>query len=197
TLSATFTDAGASSSHTVDVNWGDGSAHTVLNLPINVLTLTANHQYVTNLPGSVPYTVLTTVTSDATSASTSAATSVTVQNVAPSITNFSPDTGVVGDHITSATNLTLTGTAAAGSTVKLYAASKYTPPLGTGTADSTGKWSIDYTAAFNSVTSFTVTSTDPGGNTTAPSTPFDITVTTDVFSPSGQISTDLPTFSWP
>ena len=39
---------------------------------------------------------------------------------APTITSFSPDTGVVGDRITNPAILTLTGTAVANSTVKVY-----------------------------------------------------------------------------
>ena len=39
---------------------------------------------------------------------------------APAITSFSPDTGVVGDGITDPAILTLTGTAVANSTVKVY-----------------------------------------------------------------------------
>ncbi len=40
--------------------------------------------------------------------------------VAPKITAFTPDTGTVGDGITSANRVTLTGTAEAGSTVKVF-----------------------------------------------------------------------------
>ena len=53
----------------------------------------------------------------------SAALGVTVDThapIAPTITSFSPDSGVVGDGITNATRLTLTGTAEANSTVKVY-----------------------------------------------------------------------------
>ena len=56
----------------------------------------------------------------ATSARASAALNVTVDTAAPSapvIASFGNDTGVVGDGITSANTLNLTGTAAAGSTV--------------------------------------------------------------------------------
>ena len=44
----------------------------------------------------------------------------TTAPVAPSITAFSTDSGVVGDGITNDTTLTLTGTAEANSTVKVY-----------------------------------------------------------------------------
>ena len=51
---------------------------------------------------------------------------------APTITSFSPDTGVVGDGITDPAILTLTGTAVANSTVKVYDG---TTLLGTATAN--------------------------------------------------------------
>ena len=53
----------------------------------------------------------------------SAALAVTIDTtapVAPSITAFSTDSGVVGDGITNDNTLTLTGTAEANSTVKVY-----------------------------------------------------------------------------
>ena len=56
---------------------------------------------------------------------------------APSIASFSPDTGVVGDGITNANTLELKGTAAAGSTVKIYDGSTQ---IGSTTATSTGSW---------------------------------------------------------
>ena len=53
----------------------------------------------------------------------SAALAVTIDTtapVAPSITSFSPDSGTVGDGITNANVLTLTGTAEANATVKVF-----------------------------------------------------------------------------
>ena len=44
----------------------------------------------------------------------------TTAPVAPSITSFSTDSGTVGDGITNDNTLTLTGTAEANSTVKVY-----------------------------------------------------------------------------
>ena len=58
---------------------------------------------------------------------------------APTITAFSPDTGVAGDGITNANVLTITGTAAAISTVTLYDG---TVLLGTATANTSGAWSL-------------------------------------------------------
>jgi hypothetical protein len=44
--------------------------------------------------------------------------------LAPVIKSFSPDTGTVGDAITTATTLTLTGTGEANSTVTLFDGSR-------------------------------------------------------------------------
>ena len=57
----------------------------------------------------------------------------------PTITAFSPDSGTVGDGITSANVVTVTGAAEAGSTVKVYDG---TTLLGTATANGTGAWSF-------------------------------------------------------
>ena len=96
----------------------------------------------------------------------SSALSVTIDTtapVAPSITSFSPDSGVVGDHITNVNTLTLTGTAEANSTVKVYDGATL---LGSATANGSGAWSYT-TAAF----SLTATATDVAGNTGVAPTP--------------------------
>ena len=45
TLSGSFTDPGASDTHTVVINWGDGSPNTTINLAAGVLTFSGSHQY--------------------------------------------------------------------------------------------------------------------------------------------------------
>ena len=72
----------------------------------------------------------------------SGALSVTIDTtapVAPSITSFSPDTGTVGDGITTANVLTLTGTAEANSTVKVFDGATL---LGSAAANGSGAWSL-------------------------------------------------------
>ena len=61
---------------------------------------------------------------------------------APAIASFSNDSGTAGDGITNDNTLTLTGTAAANSTVKVYDGATL---LGTVTANGSGAWS--YTTA--------------------------------------------------
>ena len=63
----------------------------------------------------------------------------TAAPVAPSITSFSTDSGVVGDGITNDNTLTLTGTAEAGSTVKVYDGATL---LGSALASGTGPGAI-------------------------------------------------------
>src|ERR1019366_161568 len=99
----------------------------------------------------------------------------TVAPVAPTIASFSPDTGVVGDHITSASTLTLTGTAEANSTVKVYDGATL---LGSATANGTGAWSFTTAALSNAIHSLTATATDAAGNTGAASTALSVTVDT-------------------
>ena len=57
----------------------------------------------------------------------------------PIIASFSTDSGMVGDHITNDNTLTLTGTAVANSTVKVYDGATL---LGTATANGSGAWSF-------------------------------------------------------
>src|ERR1044071_5845275 len=71
----------------------------------------------------------------------SAALGVTIDTtapVAPSIASFSTDSGAVGDGITNDNTLTLTGTAEANSTVKVFDGATL---LGSATANGAGAWS--------------------------------------------------------
>ena len=66
--------------------------------------------------------------------------------VAPTIASFSTDSGVVGDGITNDNTLTLTGTAAANATVKVYDGATL---LGTATANGSGAWTYTTAALAN------------------------------------------------
>src|ERR1019366_2634690 len=99
----------------------------------------------------------------------------TVAPVAPTIASFSPDSGVVGDGITNASTLTLTGTAEANSTVKVYDGATL---LGSATANGSGAWSFTTGALSNAIHSLTATATDVAGNTGAASTALSVTVDT-------------------
>ena len=77
----------------------------------------------------------------------SAALSVTVDTtapVAPSIASFSTDSGTVGDGLTNDNTLTLTGTAEANSTVKVFDGATL---LGSATANGTGRLELHHRGA--------------------------------------------------
>ena len=88
----------------------------------------------------------------------------TTAPVAPTIASFSPDDGTVGDGITSATILTLTGAAEANSTVQIYDKNTL---LGTTTANSGGGWSYTTGSLGNGNHNFAATATDAAANTSA------------------------------
>ena len=93
---------------------------------------------------------------------------------APTISSFSPDSGVVGDGITNATTLTLAGTATASSTVNVYDGATL---LGTATVNGSGAWS--FTTATLASGSHTFTATDTvSGSTSAASSPLNVTIDT-------------------
>ena len=111
------------------------------------------------------------------SGAASAVLSVTIDTtapVAPSITSFSPDTGTVGDGVTSTNVLTLTGTAEANATVKVFDGATL---LGSAVANGSGTWSFTTGTLSNAAHSFTATATDAAGNTGAASAALAVTVT--------------------
>ena len=99
----------------------------------------------------------------------------TTASVAPTIASFSTDSGVVGDHITNDSTLTLTGTAEANSTVKVYDGASL---LGTASANGSGAWSYTTAVLANGAHSLTATATDAAGNTSAASTALAVTIDT-------------------
>ena len=106
----------------------------------------------------------------------SSALSVTIDTtapVAPSITSFTPDTGTAGDGITTANVLTLTGTAEANSTVKVFDGATL---LGSAVANASGAWTYTTAALANGAHSLTATATDAAGNTGVASAALAVTV---------------------
>jgi hypothetical protein len=108
--------------------------------------------------------------------SASAAFAVTIDTIAPiapSISGFVGDTGVVGDGVTSDTTLTITGSAEAGSRIRLLID-------GVGSATTTtaanGTWSVAAPALAEGTHTLSATAQDAAGNISAASTGFDITV---------------------
>ena len=135
--------------------------------------------------GSHSFTATDTM-SGKTSAASSAL-SVTVDTTAPAkavISSFSTDSGMVGDGITNDNTLTLTGTAEANSTVKVYDGATL---LGTATANGSGAWSYTTAALADGAHSLTATATDAAGNTGAASTALSVTVDTTAPAKAGDL----------
>ncbi|WIW46990.1 Ig-like domain-containing protein [Bradyrhizobium sp. 62B] len=94
---------------------------------------------------------------------------------APTIASWSPDTGKTGDGITDADQITLHGTATAGSTVKVYDGSTQ---IGTATATSTGSWDYITKVLTDAKHTLTATATNSSGQTSAASAAVAVTVDT-------------------
>jgi uncharacterized membrane protein YgdD (TMEM256/DUF423 family) len=94
---------------------------------------------------------------------------------APVITGYSTDSGVPEDNITSDTTPTLTGTAVADATVKVYDGATL---LGQVTADAGGAWQFTTAALSDGLHSLTATATDASSATSPPSDPVDLTIDT-------------------
>ena len=122
------------------------------------------------------HSLTATATSGGATTSPSGAKVIVIDTVAPTfvptISSFSPDTGVVGDHITNFDMLTFTGTAQANSTVALYDG---TTLLGTVAANGSGAWSFTGTLT-NGAHSVTARTMDLAGNTSAASSALTVTV---------------------
>ena len=94
---------------------------------------------------------------------------------APAVTAITDDTGTAGDSITSDTNLVISGTAEAASSVEVLLDGG---SIGTTTTDGSGNWSFDYSGTALTDGSYTLTAvaTDGAGNSSAASGGFAATV---------------------
>ena len=135
--------------------------------------------YTTAVLANGPHSLTATAADAAGNTSAASATlNVTIDTaapIAPAIASFSNDSGTVGDGITADNTLTLTGTAEANSTVKVYDGATL---LGTVTANGSGAWSYTTAALANGAHSLTATATDAAGNTSAASATLNVTVDT-------------------
>ena len=105
----------------------------------------------------------------------SASPSIPQRRSSRAIASFSTDSGTVGDGITNDNTLTLTGSAEANATVKVYDGVTL---LGSATANGSGAWSFTTAALTNGAHSLTATATDVAGNTSAASTALSVTIDT-------------------
>ena len=97
----------------------------------------------------------------------------TTAPAAPKIVAFTPDTGAVGDKITTASVLTLSGTAEAGSTVKLLDGAT---EIGTAKANANGAWSVATSQLSGGTHNFTAKATDAAGNVSSASSALSLRV---------------------
>ncbi|WBL80335.1 Ig-like domain-containing protein [Bradyrhizobium xenonodulans] len=94
---------------------------------------------------------------------------------APSIVTFSPDSSIVGDGITKANQLTLAGTAEAGSKVLVFDGATQ---VGTATVDASGNWSFATGTLVDGAHVFTGQAVDAAGNVSATSGALSVAVDT-------------------
>ena len=101
----------------------------------------------------------------------------TTPPAAPSIAAITPDSGAIGDHLTNATSLAISGTAEAGSAVEVF---QNGVSIGVVTADGGGNWgtSIPNVLANGTTYQFTAKASDGTGNTSVLSSSYAVTVDT-------------------
>ncbi|WP_271576329.1 Ig-like domain-containing protein [Bradyrhizobium sp. CCBAU 11361] len=99
----------------------------------------------------------------------------TLAPASPTIAALTPDTGTAGDNVTNAKQLTLSGTAEAGSTIKVF---EGTTVIGTAKASASGTWSLTTAQLPDGNHAFTATATDAAGNVSSKSAARSILVDT-------------------
>jgi hypothetical protein len=112
TLIGSFLDAGLQDTHTLTINWGDGSSDTVQNLTLGARTFAATHQYLDDNPSgttSDTYNISVSVVDDDTGVGASGQT-VTVNNVAPVLNITGPTNGILNVPIKFVADFTDIGT---------------------------------------------------------------------------------------
>ena len=189
TIAAFSSDSGTVGDHITNDNTLTLTGSAVANSTVKVYdgttllgTTTANASgawtYITGTLANGAHSLTATAMVSGTTSAASSALSVTVDTtapVAPSIASFSTDSGTVGDHMTNDSTLTLTGTAEANSTVKIYDGATL---LGSATANGSGAWSYTTGTLANGAHSLTATASDAAGNTGVASAAMNVTIDT-------------------
>jgi len=171
---------------------GTAAPNTIINLysngnnnPFGTTTTNSSGTWSYTIPGGGwgdgTYNVTATATEIAgmTSASSAPLTVVidTQQPQQPNVTGISPDTGKNNDGITTARNLTISGTGQPGTTVSVFLNGRL---LGTTMAGTTGAWTFNNTAMTlaNGNYAITAQAVDIAGNVSNLSNAFNVTVET-------------------
>lgn len=108
TVSGSVTDVGSLDTHTVDIDFGDGSAPVTIAVDPLARTYSASHQYLDDNPTGTPsdqYTISVTATDDDGGVSPTATAVITVNNVAPTVDDLA-----VTSSISESGSAVLTGT---------------------------------------------------------------------------------------
>ncbi|CAH0240591.1 hypothetical protein SRABI118_02704 [Massilia sp. Bi118] len=148
----------------------------------------------TNPMGSGSHALSVTATDAANNTSGFSATlAVTIDTTAPAkpgtpALDAGSNSGLPGDGITNDATPTVSGTADAGATVKLYD-SNGTTELGSIVADNSGHWSITATTLSPGAHTLTVKATDTAGNTSVASDALNLTI--DTTAPAAPSQPDL------
>jgi hypothetical protein len=103
TLSGSFTDIGSEDTHTVEIDWGDGTSETGLSVNQESGNFTASHPYLDDAPSGTPsdnYSISVIVRDDDTLTSAVAISTVTVNNVAPVVDAGADQTATEDEPIT-------------------------------------------------------------------------------------------------
>ena len=110
TLSGNINDPNAADTFTFTVNWGDGSAPQIFNYAAGTTTFSETHRYLDNAAAG-SYTINMTIADSAGGSSTNAL-FVTVNNVAPTLSNITanPSTILTGGSTTVSGNISDPGT---------------------------------------------------------------------------------------
>jgi len=113
-LTGAFTDPGILDTHTAEINWGDGSPVTTINLDAGVLSFAVAHQYLDDNPTgtSSDVNVIQVVIKDKDEGSGMGNTSVTINNVPPTVSAIAAplDPHQVGSTINASTTFADVGT---------------------------------------------------------------------------------------
>ena len=180
TIASFSTDSGTAGDHITNDNTLTLTGTAVANSTVNVFdgatplgTATANASgawsYTTGSLSNGTHNLTATDTVSGTTSTASTALSVTIDTTAPAAPS------IVGNVVSSTNDVTLTGTAEANSTVKVYDG---TTQLGTTTANGSGAWSLAKAALPAGNHSFTATATDAAGNTGGASAVLNLTLAT-------------------
>ena len=177
-LSGSFRDEGARDTHTVQINWGDGT-HALATLDQTTRTFSDMHRYLDDRPGGYPISVTVT---DSDGGQGRAATSVLVTNLTPTVgTDAATVTVVESETATNSGSFDDAGTDTVTMTASIGAITQHN-----------GRWNWSYTPADGPTDGQTVTITandHEGGMTT---TTFALVVQNAAPQLSDLILTDTP-----